>query len=690
MAELNPSDRTTMLLESPAGAVLLMMVTDGGLSTEDLARPEIGLFAINQAVEQIIPWNGYGHDRILRRLDEWRTEHRAMLEDLALAVVSQQGVDWWWAGVDREHQLWLPQHDSFICPEEVWELRPRDKPNIFERYVHEPRPLVSTSNRYGDLSPELVHVLLGCGDWQIERPFPLRQVRIRPSARILEIGSAQEWHDLVRRYPADGFHTTMPDEHDRPWGNAPGLMVPDWRQVSFEWDGVHITPWTYLVANQVRVTSDIGWTEPWAWEGAHTVWLDWVFDAVGDLPPVTDDASENLPWVFLPALDFSDPDGGLMMPQNHFTMLEAMHTPGYLRTMTNQVAREPFGEIDGQIVERITLTNASGMSVAILTYGGIIQELRVPDRNDTFANVALGFDNLDDYVTKSPYFGAIVGRFANRIANGRFTLDGMTYEVPVNNGLNSLHGGLQGFDRQIWETEVFDDEHQIGVRLTYTSPASEEGYPGTLTTSVRYDLVPTGPFLRISYHATTDAPTVLNLSNHNYFNLAGEGSGTILDHVIQIRASRYLPVDPTLIPTGELATVKDTPFDFTEAHVIGERIDRPGDEQLAIAGGYDHCFVFDTADDLGFIPNWQVKVVEPGSGRVMTVQTDQPGVQFYSGNFLDGSFAGTGGRVYERRAGFCLETQHFPDSPNQPEFPSTVLRPGEEFFSTTTFGFGVQ
>ena len=309
MVELTPTDRAALLLESPAGTVLLMMVADGGLVIEDLARPEIGLFAINQAVEEISPWNGNGHDRILRRLEAWRNEHRVMLDDLALTIVSHPSIGWWWAGVDREQQLWLPQHDTFICPEEVWELRPRDKPNTFERYVHEPRPLVSTSNRHGDLSPELAHVLLGCGDWQIERPFPLRHVRIRPAARILEIGSAEEWHDLVRRYPADGFHTTMPDELDKPWGNAPGLMVPDWRQVSFDWDGVHISPWTYLVANQVRVTSDIGWTEPWAWEGPHTVWLDWVFDAVEDLPPVDDSASDNLPWFSLPALDFSDPVG---------------------------------------------------------------------------------------------------------------------------------------------------------------------------------------------------------------------------------------------------------------------------------------------------------------------------------------------------------------------------------------------
>lgn len=690
MVELNPTDRATMLLESPAGAVLLMMVADNHIPFADLATPEIALFAISQAVGQISPWNGFGHDRIERIVNEWREAHRPQLEELALAIVSDPGIAWWWEDLDRAHQLWLPQHDSFICPEEVWELRPRDKPNMFERYVHEPRPLVSTSNRYGDLSPELAHVLGGDGDWNLEPPFPLRQVSIRHGARILEIRSAQDWHDLVRRYPADGFHSTMPDELDEPWGHAPGLMVPDWRSVSFDWDGVHISPWTYLVANQVRITSDIGWTEPWAWEGPHTVWLAWMFEREEDLPPVPEIHDTSVFRARLPRLNLSDPEGGLTLPSSMTGLLTMSDTPGRTLQMTNQVTRDPFGEIDGQAVERITLTNALGLSVSILTYGGIIQQLSVPDRNGTFANVALGFGNLDDYRTKSPYFGAIVGRFANRIANGRFTLDGVTYEVPVNNGPNSLHGGIHGFDRKIWAAEVFDDKHQLGLLLRSTSPAGEEGYPGTLTTTVRYEVLADAPLLRVSYHATTDAPTVLNLSNHCYFNLAGEGNGTILDHVIQIRARRYLPVDPTLIPTGELASVKETPFDFTEAHVIGERINRPDDEQLAIAGGYDHCMVFDTADDLGFVPDWQVKAVDPRSGRVMTVLTDQPGVQFYSGNFLDGTFPGTSGKPYAQRAGFCLETQHFPDSPNQPEFPSTVLRPGEEFSSTTTFGFGVQ
>ena len=705
MADLTLADRATALLESPAGTVLLMMVVDNEIPIADLAQPEIGLHAIAQAVGEISPWNGFGHERIKRTLHVWRDENRSMLEELALAIVSQSEVAWWWEGVDRQHQLWLPQDEALVKKYGRWLTKERFLAghsgavgDWSDPYGHEPQPLLSTSNYHGRLSPELAHVGSRSGDLYLLSPVELRKVTIHPDARILELHSARDWHNFVLKYPADGERNYRAKTDPRslayelgwPWGNAPGLLVPDWRAAAEDWDGVHISPWTYLTAIQVRVESEAGWTQPWSWEGPHTVWLDWVFETVEDLPAHDlDDPLHHHGWM-LPRLNFSDPAGWLMMPQSHFETLATMHAPGYERTMTNRVTREPFGELDGHTVERITLNNAIGMSVSILTYGGIIQQLSVPDRDGTFANVALGFDNLDDYVAKSPYFGEVVGRFANRIANGRFTLDGVTYEVPVNNGPNSLHGGIHGFDKQVWNAVVTESEHVVSLVLTYTSPDGEEGYPGTLTTSVRYDLMANSPFLRVTYQATTDAPTVLNLSNHCYFNLAGEGTGSILDHVIQLRANRYLPVNPNLIPIGELASVAGTPFDFTEAHVIGERIDRPGDEQLAIAGGYDHCFVFDTADDLGFIPNWQVKVVDPASGRVMTVQTDQPGVQFYSGNFLDGSFAGTSGKVYERRAGFCLETQHFPDSPNQPDFPSTVLRPGEEFVSSTTFGFGVQ
>lgn len=357
--------------------------------------------------------------------------------------------------------------------------------------------------------------------------------------------------------------------------------------------------------------------------------------------------------------------------------------------MQRGITRQPFGDIDGQSVERIVLSNGSGMEVAVLTYGGIIQSLHVPDRQGATANVALGFDNLADYIEKSPYFGAVVGRYANRIANGEFTLNGEAYALARNNGPNCLHGGNIGFDRHIWTAESHDGEDAVGVTLRRTSPDGEEGFPGTVEVSVTYTLPDHGNVLQVSYHATTDAPTYVNLSNHSYFNLAGEGNGDILRHVVQLRASRYTPVNATLIPTGHLETVQGTPFDFTEAHIIGERIDSPNNDQLAIAGGYDHNFVLDTADELGFAPNWNARVIDPGSGRVMDVVTDQPGVQFYSGNFLDGSFAGTSGRIYGQRAGFCLETQHFPDSPNQPNFPSTLLEPGDVFESTTTFTFGV-
>jgi aldose 1-epimerase len=349
-----------------------------------------------------------------------------------------------------------------------------------------------------------------------------------------------------------------------------------------------------------------------------------------------------------------------------------------------EVSREPFGEIDGVPIERFTLANASGLAVSILTWGGIIQSLWVPDRRGVLANVTLGFATLDDYLEHNhgPYFGAVVGRFANRIARGRFGLDGETYHVPVNNGSNALHGGIEGFDRRVWQATLETSADVPGLVLGRQSLDGEEGYPGTLDVSVTYRLTPDNN-LSIEYRATTDAPTVINLSNHAYFNLAGEGQGDILRHAIQIGASAYTPIDERLIPTGEIAPVAGTPFDFTEGRIIGERIDQPGNEQLALAGGYDHNFVLDEPGG----NSCNVRVIEPASGRVLDVQTDQPGIQFYTGNFLDGSFSGIGGKVYGFRSGFCLETQHFPDSPNQPAFPSTVLRPGEEFRTLTTFRF---
>ncbi len=350
------------------------------------------------------------------------------------------------------------------------------------------------------------------------------------------------------------------------------------------------------------------------------------------------------------------------------------------------VASEPFGEVDGQPVDRYTLTNASGLQVSILTYGATVQSIIVPDRDGNLANVALGFDNLEEYATISPYFGAVVGRYANRIAEGTFTLDGETYELAINNDPNTLHGGDLGFDNVVWTAEAVESADGPAVTMSYTSPDGEEGYPGTLDTSVTYTLT-NNDELRLDYAATTDAPTVINLSNHTYFNLAGEGSGSIYDHELQLNAGTYTPVDETLIPTGEIAPVAGTAFDFTTTKPIGQDIRDAADPQIAIGLGYDHNFVLDreASDDTTMIQAAQV--TDPASGRVMTVSTTEPGIQFYSGNFLNGAFGGPSGRAYRQGDAFCLETQHFPDSPNEPDFPSTELRPGEQFASTTVYAF---
>ena len=330
----------------------------------------------------------------------------------------------------------------------------------------------------------------------------------------------------------------------------------------------------------------------------------------------------------------------------------------------------------GGPVETIALAGA-GLALDVNTYGAIITSLRVPDRNGTPGDVVLGHDDPAGYRASSPYFGAVVGRYANRIARGRFSLGGREYRLAVNNGNHALHGGMRGFDKVTWRPEPVSG----GVRLRYTSPAGEEGYPGTLDAAVTYAI--TAPAtLRIDYEATTDAPTPVNLTQHTYFNLGG--GPDILDHELVIHAARYTPVDATLIPTGELAPVAGTPFDFRTPHRIGERI-ASRDPQLLIAGGYDHNFVLDRAHE-GLVPAARVR--DPDSGRTLVVETTEPGVQFYSGNFLDGSITGKGGRVYGHRSGFCLETQHFPDSPNQPAFPSTILEPGHILRSSTTWTFG--
>jgi aldose 1-epimerase len=350
------------------------------------------------------------------------------------------------------------------------------------------------------------------------------------------------------------------------------------------------------------------------------------------------------------------------------------------------VETEPFGETpEGIPVELHTLTNAHGLEVRAMTYGGVILSLKVPDRDGNLGDVVLGYDTLEGYLEVSPYFGAIIGRYGNRIANARFTLDGEDYSLAANDGPNALHGGVKGFDKVIWRAEPFKSDEGVGVVFAYTSPDGEEGYPGTLEARVTYTLTDANELV-FSYHAITDEATPVNLTQHTYFNLAGDGSGDILGHELMLNASRYTPVDSTLIPTGEIVAVAGTPFDFTTSTAIGAHIDAE-DEQIGFGGGYDHNYVLDRGD--GEEMTLAARVYEPTTGRVMEVTTSEPGVQFYSGNFLDGTITGKGGHVYEQRSGFCLETQHYPDSPNQPDFPSTVLRPGEQYRSRTVYRFSV-
>ncbi len=345
-----------------------------------------------------------------------------------------------------------------------------------------------------------------------------------------------------------------------------------------------------------------------------------------------------------------------------------------------KVMKQDFGKTpDGTAVDIYTLTNAKGMKARIMTYGGIVVSLETPDRNGKMADVVLGYDSLDGYFRNNPYFGAIVGRYGNRIAKGRFKLNGVEYKLAVNNGENSLHGGLKGFDKKVWKAVRADG---TTLELNYLSPDGEEGYPGNLNTTVRYTLTDDNG-LHIDYEATTDKDTVLNLTNHSYFNLAGQGNGDILKHVMMIDADKFTPIDAGLIPSGELRRIAGTPLDFRKPVAIGARIDSD-DEQMKLAGGYDHNYVLNRTGR-GLI--LAARVTEPGTGRVMEVLTSQPGLQFYSGNFLDGTIRGKGGNVYGKRSGFCLETQHFPDSPNHPEFPSVVLKPGQKFQSTTIYRF---
>ncbi|MYT70960.1 MULTISPECIES: aldose epimerase family protein [unclassified Streptomyces] len=345
--------------------------------------------------------------------------------------------------------------------------------------------------------------------------------------------------------------------------------------------------------------------------------------------------------------------------------------------------KELFGALaDGTRIYRWSLQNG-GTRLKVLSYGGIVQSLEIPDRHGRYANVSLGYDTVAAYVAGTTFFGATIGRYGNRIAKGQFTLDGTAYQLSVNDGVNSLHGGAKGFNTRVFDVEGFTSGQDVGLHLYYTSVDGEMGYPGTLRTRVTFTLTASGDW-RIDYRATTDKATVVNLTNHTYYNLAGEGSGSIHDHELTIAAARYTPTDTGLIPTGERAKVAGTPFDFTRAKRIGRDI-RAGHPQLVIAKGFDHNFVLDKG--VTAQPQHSVTLRDPDSGRTLKIATDQPGLQFYSGNFLDGTLVGTSGRTYRQGDGLCLETQHFPDSPNQPSFPSTVLRPGQTYRTTTVHSF---
>lgn len=350
--------------------------------------------------------------------------------------------------------------------------------------------------------------------------------------------------------------------------------------------------------------------------------------------------------------------------------------------------KKPFGKTsDGRAVDLYTLTNGKGMEIAITNFGGIIVALKVPDRNGKTDDVVLGYDTLDGYLTNKAFLGAIIGRYANRIAHGKFTLDGITYTLPKNDGDNTLHSGTEGFNKRLWTAKDVSTTKGQALELTYRSADGEQGFPGNLSTKVVYTLSAKENELTIAYSATTDKDTVVNLTNHSYFNLAGQGNGDILNHQVKIVGDRITPVDATLIPAGELRPVKGTPFDFTQPTAIGARIDQD-DPQIKLGRGYDHNWVLSTQPK--HMPVLAAEAYEPKSGRVLQVLTTEPGLQFYTGNFLDGTIQGKDGKVYNRRYAFCFETQHFPDSPNHPAFPSTELKPGQTYSTTTIFRFSTR
>ncbi len=344
-----------------------------------------------------------------------------------------------------------------------------------------------------------------------------------------------------------------------------------------------------------------------------------------------------------------------------------------------QIKREIFGTVNDTVpIYLYTLINENDMVVKLTNYGGIVTSILVPDNKHNFDDIVLGFDSLNNYLTGHPYFGAIVGRYANRIANGKFTLEGKEYTLAANNGKNHLHGGIKGFDKVVWDSKDYVDKDSVSVSLFYLSQDGEEGYPGNLSVKVIYTLTNDNE-LKIKYEAHTDQPTPVNLTHHSYFNLAGAGSGDILDHILMIDADMYTPVDETLIPTGELKKVKNTEMDFTTPHNIGSRIKE-------VEGGYDHNYVLNNGGKMAKV----AELYEPHTGRVMEVFTTEPGMQFYSGNFLDGSITGKNRKIYQKHYGLCLETQHFPDSPNKPGFPSVILYPENTYGYTTIYKFSTR
>ena len=402
-----------------------------------------------------------------------------------------------------------------------------------------------------------------------------------------------------------------------------------------------------------------------------------------------------MPLMHSPRLTHASPL--LMSTLAAMMLMTPVHAQDDAETSANSdagVEASTFGRLpDGRQVDVYRLTNANGIELQVTNYGGIILSLKTPDVDGEFDDIALGFDSLeaylsDEYRQANPYFGAIIGRYGNRIAGGQFSIDGDTYSLATNDGNNHLHGGDQGFDKVLWQAEPFENEAGIGLVLRYTSEDGEEGYPGKLETEVTYTLTDDDE-LMVDYRAVTDKATPVNLTQHSYFNLKGEGSDTILDHQLMINAPEFTPVNDSLIPTGELRAVEGTPFDFTQATAIGERIDQDN-EQLEFGGGYDHNFVLARdnaeADELVVA----ARVWEPQSGRMVEIATTEPGIQFYSGNFLNGDLTGKQGEAYEHRSGFALETQHFPDSPNQEAFPSTILEPGDTYRSRTVYRFSAQ